>query len=50
MKYTESIKIEFATDIAAIYPNKKVTLLHSRDRLLPRFDEGMHMEGTRHIS
>ena len=35
---------EFATEIADIYPNKLVTLLHSRTRLLPRFDEAMHTE------
>ena len=35
---------EFATDIATIYPEKNVTLLHSRKRLLPRFDEAMHDE------
>ncbi|KXN83174.1 Apoptosis-inducing factor 2, partial [Leucoagaricus sp. SymC.cos] len=40
---------EFATDIAAIYPNKKVTLLHSRDRFLPRFDEAMHFEVLRSL-
>lgn len=36
--------IEFTTDIAAVHPTKKVTLLHSRSRLLPRYDEGMHNE------
>lgn len=35
---------EFATDIADVYPEKRVTLLHSRQRLLPRFDEKMHDE------
>ena len=35
---------EFATDIAEIHPTTKVTLLHSRTRLLPRFDEAMHAE------
>lgn len=37
---------EFVTDIAAIYPSKNVTLLHSRRRLLPRFDPAMHTEGN----
>ncbi|KAK0452144.1 uncharacterized protein EV420DRAFT_1273791, partial [Desarmillaria tabescens] len=37
---------EFATDIAAVYPKKNITLLHSRNRLLPRFDEGTHLENT----
>ncbi|KAG6837053.1 hypothetical protein H0H93_015624 [Arthromyces matolae] len=39
-----ALGIQFATDIADIYPEKKVTLLHSRKRLLPRFDEAMHFE------
>ena len=40
-----SLRTEFATDIAAVYPQKRVTLLHSRSRLLPRFDNAMHEEG-----
>ncbi|KAJ7082536.1 hypothetical protein C8R43DRAFT_1092784 [Mycena crocata] len=39
-----ALGIQFATDIAAVYPGKAVTLLHSRTRLLPRFDEAMHSE------
>lgn len=35
---------EFATDIKSLYPEKQVALLHSRRRLLPRFDERMHFE------
>ena len=37
---------EFATDIADVYPTKEVTLVHSRDQLLPRFDKWMHNRGT----
>ena len=37
---------EFATDIADVYPGKEVTLVHSRDQLLPRFDKWMHDSGT----
>lgn len=37
---------EFATDIADVYPTKEVTLVHSRDHLLPRFDKWMHDTGT----
>src|SRR4051812_9217622 len=33
---------EFATDIACVHLTKQVTLLHSRQRLLPRFDARMH--------
>ncbi|KAJ7648061.1 hypothetical protein FB45DRAFT_1052428 [Roridomyces roridus] len=39
-----ALGIQFATDIAAIYPGKPVTLLHSRHRLLPRFDPALHTE------
>ncbi|KAF8054707.1 hypothetical protein FPV67DRAFT_1550966 [Lyophyllum atratum] len=39
-----ALGIQFATDIATIHPMKNVTLLHSRKRLLPRFDEEMHGE------
>ncbi len=37
-------RIELASDIADVHPTKKVTLLHSRRRLLPKYDEGMHVE------
>ncbi|KAJ7903701.1 hypothetical protein B0H14DRAFT_2666009 [Mycena olivaceomarginata] len=39
-----ALGIQFATDISAVYPGKPVTLLHSRTRLLPRFDSAMHTE------
>ncbi|KAI1793690.1 iron uptake cluster protein [Ganoderma leucocontextum] len=39
-----ALGIQFASDIAEIHPAASVTLLHSRPRLLPRFDEGMHSE------
>ncbi|KAF4582710.1 hypothetical protein EYR40_002634 [Pleurotus pulmonarius] len=39
-----ALGVQFATDIAAVHPDKKVTLLHSRERLLPRFNEEMHTE------
>ncbi|KAK0435916.1 hypothetical protein EV421DRAFT_1908407 [Armillaria borealis] len=35
---------ELASDIADVRPMKKVTLLHSRQRLLPKYDKGMHVE------
>lgn len=41
-----SLLIEFATDIKAVYPEKKVTLLHSRTQLLPKFDQAMHDESA----
>ncbi|KAJ7932899.1 hypothetical protein B0H13DRAFT_2262935 [Mycena leptocephala] len=34
-----ALGIQFASDIASVHPSKRVTLLHSRARLLPRFDE-----------
>ncbi|TIC31515.1 FAD/NAD(P)-binding domain-containing protein [Wallemia mellicola] len=37
-----ALGIQLATDIKNTYPNKTVTLIHSRDRLLPRFDAQMH--------
>ncbi|KAF9547847.1 FAD/NAD(P)-binding domain-containing protein [Agrocybe pediades] len=39
-----ALGIQFATDIKSVYPEKQVTLVHSRARLLPRFDEKMHEE------
>jgi hypothetical protein len=29
-----------------VYPEKKVTLLHSRTQLLPKFDQAMHDESA----
>lgn len=37
-----ALGVQFATDIADVYPNKEVTLAHSRDQLLPGFDRWMH--------
>ncbi|OCH85873.1 iron uptake cluster protein [Obba rivulosa] len=39
-----ALGIQYATDIAEAFPTKHVTLLHSRTRLLPKFDEQMHSE------
>ncbi|KAF5367959.1 hypothetical protein D9758_004355 [Tetrapyrgos nigripes] len=39
-----ALGIQFATDIAHIHPRKSVILLHSREKLLPRFDSEMHSE------
>ncbi|KAJ3497804.1 hypothetical protein NLJ89_g10300 [Agrocybe chaxingu] len=39
-----ALGIQFATDIKSVYPAKKVTLLHSRKQLLPRYDIKMHEE------
>ncbi|KZT01697.1 iron uptake cluster protein [Laetiporus sulphureus 93-53] len=36
--------VQYASDIGEVYPNKHITLLHSRDRLLPAFEESMHKE------
>jgi apoptosis-inducing factor 2 len=35
---------EFASDIASRHPTKHVTLLHSRRKLLPKFDYDLHAE------
>ncbi|PWY97427.1 hypothetical protein BCV70DRAFT_213617 [Testicularia cyperi] len=37
-----ALGIEFATDIASVYPHKDITLIHSRKQLLPNFDERVH--------
>jgi len=42
-----ALGIQFASDIKDVYPEKHVTLLHSRSRLLPRFDPLMHTEIAR---
>ncbi|KAL5501244.1 hypothetical protein ACEPAH_9631 [Sanghuangporus vaninii] len=39
-----ALGIQFATDIKSLYPEKQVTLLHSRHRLLPRFEYDLHCE------
>ncbi|KIK99529.1 hypothetical protein PAXRUDRAFT_131941, partial [Paxillus rubicundulus Ve08.2h10] len=39
-----ALGIQFASDLAAIHPRKCVTLLHSRSRLLPKFDEALGNE------
>lgn len=38
--------IEFTTDIKSLYPEKEVTLLHSRHRLLLRFDYDLRCKVT----
>ncbi|KAJ3536858.1 hypothetical protein NM208_g1932 [Fusarium decemcellulare] len=38
-----AVGVELATDIKSYYPDKLVTLIHSRERLLPRFP-GVHEE------
>ncbi|KAJ7902417.1 hypothetical protein B0H13DRAFT_2513437 [Mycena leptocephala] len=40
-----ALGIQFASDIASLHPTKRVTLLHSRARLLPRFGDGGEGEG-----
>ncbi|KDN33485.1 hypothetical protein RSAG8_13421, partial [Rhizoctonia solani AG-8 WAC10335] len=39
-----ALGIQFATDLKDTYPQKEITLLHSRMQLLPRFPEKMHDE------
>ncbi|OSX62710.1 hypothetical protein POSPLADRAFT_1056076 [Postia placenta MAD-698-R-SB12] len=39
-----ALGVQYATDIADVFPDKKVTLLHSRQQLLPRFSQAMHNE------
>lgn len=47
-----ALGVQFASDTAALYPHKDVTLVHSGARLLPRFGEWMHnaaMEGLKEL-
>ncbi|KAG8682090.1 hypothetical protein FRC09_017023 [Ceratobasidium sp. 395] len=47
-----ALGVQFASDTAALYPHKAVTLVHSGTRLLPRFGEWMHdaaMEGLKDL-
>lgn len=37
-----ALGVEFATDIKSVYPEKSVTLIHSRKQLLPNFDSQVH--------
>lgn len=37
-----AVGVELATDIKSYYPEKSVTLIHSRERLLPRFGGQLH--------
>jgi len=40
--FTSKLTAELVTDIKTKYPGKSVSLIHSRDRLLPRFHSAMH--------
>ncbi|KAL1728808.1 hypothetical protein EV714DRAFT_274270 [Schizophyllum commune] len=44
-----ALGIQLSTDIADVYPEKRVTLLHSRAQLLPRFMPEMHDEILRQM-
>jgi NADH dehydrogenase FAD-containing subunit len=37
-----ALGVEFSADIKSVYPDKKVTLIHSRKQLLPNFHEKVH--------
>ncbi len=38
--------LEFATDLKEVYPEKSITLLHSRTRLMPIYPIAVHIAGT----
>lgn len=40
-----ALGIQYATDLKDVYPEKKVTLLHSRTRLLPIYPIKLHVKG-----
>jgi NADH dehydrogenase FAD-containing subunit len=44
-----ALGIQYATDIADLYKDKKVTLVHSRDRLLPTFDVQVHEKAVERL-
>lgn len=44
-----ALGIQYATDIADLYKDKKITLVHSRDRLLPHFEEELHHKAVKRI-
>ncbi|KAG8733837.1 kynurenine 3-monooxygenase, mitochondrial precursor [Ceratobasidium sp. 423] len=47
-----ALGVQFASDAAALYPRKNITLVHSGAQLLPRFNVWMHdaaMEGLREL-
>lgn len=37
-----AVGVQIASDIKSIHPQKRVVLIHSRDRLLPNFGEALH--------
>ncbi|KAH8801970.1 hypothetical protein DL96DRAFT_1634702 [Flagelloscypha sp. PMI_526] len=39
-----ALGVQFATDIRTVHPDIDVTLVHSREQLMPRFDEALHYE------
>lgn len=41
-----ALGVQYASDIASLYPEKKVTLAHSGSQLLPRFELYMHEEAV----
>lgn len=44
-----ALGIQYATDIADLYPEKRVTLIHSRERLLPHFELDLHKAALRRL-
>lgn len=40
-----ALGIQFASDLKFVYPEKEVTLLHSRERMMPIYPQELHDEG-----
>jgi pyruvate/2-oxoglutarate dehydrogenase complex dihydrolipoamide dehydrogenase (E3) component len=40
-----ALGIQLATDVKEVHGETEVTVLHSREQLLPRFDKQMHEHG-----
>ncbi|KAG8817303.1 hypothetical protein FRC17_011291 [Serendipita sp. 399] len=44
-----ALGIQIATDTAEVYPDKKITLIHSRDQLMPIYDKRVHEEALQSL-
>lgn len=45
-----ALGIQYASDIGDLYPDKRVTLIHSRDRLLPVFEASLHESAMKRLT
>ncbi|TYJ56630.1 hypothetical protein B9479_002722 [Cryptococcus floricola] len=45
-----ALGIEYAGDLKYLWPDKKITLLHSRTRMMPRYDIELHLQVVEHLA